>query len=113
MQRYGIVAAVLVSVTAGPCAWGVTFYEYAVTSYFAHPSAITLAGDGALWFTDFGGGKIGRINTAGPSTEDQPPTLGSAPAGIAAGPYGAVWLTESSGKKNKTGRVTTAGAFTD
>jgi virginiamycin B lyase len=37
------------------------------------------------------------------------PTVGSLPAGITAGPDGALWFTES----NKIGRVTTGGVFSE
>jgi hypothetical protein len=50
--------------------------------------------------------KIGRITTAGSITE-YPVPAASHPAGIAAGPDGALWFTESSG--NNIGRITTAG----
>ena len=39
------------------------------------------------------------------------PTLGSVPHGIAAGPDGALWFTESA--TNKIGRITAAGTFTE
>ena len=38
---------------------GVT--EYSVPTVSAEPEGITSGPDGALWFTEFGGGKIGRI----------------------------------------------------
>ncbi len=44
-------------------------------------------------------------------TEFTVPTAGSQPGGIAAGPDGNVWFTESSG--NKIGRITPAGVITE
>jgi virginiamycin B lyase len=43
-------------------------------------------------------------------TEYPVPTVNSDPAGIAAGPDGALWFTESI---NKIGRITTAGVITE
>jgi streptogramin lyase len=50
-----------------------------------------------------------RGNLLGQITEFTIPTAGSAPEGIATGPDGNLWFTESSG--NKIGRVTTVGAI--
>ena len=69
------------------------------------------ASDGALWFTENSGNKIGRITTAGVITEYSIPTNSSRPQGITAGPDGALWFTENSG--NKIGRMTTSGAITE
>src|SRR5437660_1059472 len=44
-------------------------------------------------------------------TEFTPPTAGSGPTTIVAGPDGALWFTELSA--NKIGRLTTGGAFTE
>ena len=76
-----------------------------------NPFAITAGPDGALWFTESGGSKIGRITTAGIVTEFQIPTSGSQSTGITAGSDGALWFTEEFG--NKIGRVTTAGVFSE
>jgi streptogramin lyase len=59
--------------------------------------------DGALWFTEEGSDKIGRITAAGTVTEYAIPTASSAPYGIAAGPDGAIWFTEYG--TNKIGRA--------
>jgi hypothetical protein len=64
-----------------------------------------------LWFTEFGGNRIGRITTAGVITEYTVPTAASGPSVIAAGPDGALWFSEYDG--NKIGRVTTSGAFAE
>ena len=69
------------------------------------PPGITAGPDGALWFTELDGNKIGRITTAGTITEFTIPTGGSNPIGITAGPDGALWFTEGNG--NKIGRITT------
>ena len=69
----------------------------------AVPEEIAAGPDGALWFTDWAGGKIGRITTAGAITEYAPPTPNSDPFGIAAGPDGAMWFTEEIGKVGRIG----------
>jgi virginiamycin B lyase len=51
--------------------------------------------DGALWFTELAGNKVGRISTAGAIAEFAIPTPDSGPWGITAGPDGAMWFTES------------------
>jgi streptogramin lyase len=91
--------------------------EFAVPSSFAY--GITAGPDGALWFTQSTtptagcfprcpkGNKIGRITTAGIVSEFNIPTAGSGSEGIAAGPDGNLWFTESNG--NKIGRITTTG----
>jgi virginiamycin B lyase len=64
-----------------------------------------------LWFTE-GGGKIGRITTAGYITEYPVLTSRGEPAGIALGPDGALWFTEDYG--NNIGRIAPAsGTFTE
>lgn len=75
------------------------------------PRNITAGPDGALWFTENGGNKIGRITTGGMITETSIPTAFSAPVGITAGPDGALWFTESCG--NKIGRITTGATITE
>jgi streptogramin lyase len=55
--------------------------------------------------------KIGRITTAGVTTEYPVPTANSQPGGIVTGPDGALWFAEDIG--NKIGRITTAGTFTE
>jgi streptogramin lyase len=65
---------------------------------------ITAGPDGNLWFTEYGGNKIGRITTAGSITEFAIPTANSGPTGITAGHDGNLWFTESNG--NKIGRIT-------
>src|SRR5258708_22284130 len=74
---------------------------------------ITTGPDGAMWFTDGIGLRIGRITTAGEITEFPIPSggSGSLPFSITAGPDGALWFTaELSG--NIT-RLTTGGVITE
>src|SRR5579871_60529 len=59
------------------------------------PTAIVAGRDGALWFTETGGNRIGRITTDGAVREFAIPTPRSGPEGIAVGPDGAIWFTEA------------------
>jgi streptogramin lyase len=73
------------------------------------PSAIALAPDGALWYTESGpaSNAIGRITTGGIITNHFPlATPGAEPSDITLGPDGNLWFTEFFG--NKIGRVVTA-----
>jgi uncharacterized repeat protein (TIGR01451 family) len=58
------------------------------------PQGITDGPDGALWYTDPGANKIGRISTSGAVTEYTLPTANSSPTGITTGPDGNLWFTE-------------------
>jgi hypothetical protein len=69
--------------------------EYPVPTPNSEPFGIAAGPDGALWFTESGADKIGRITTAGAVTEFPIPTAGSDPFGIAAGPDGNLWFTEA------------------
>lgn len=81
------------------------------------PNSITAGPDGAVWFTTYGGGEVGRITVAGALTlfnVPRPPGESSdrvrGPEGITAGPDGALWYVEDFG--NRVGRVATDGTFT-
>jgi virginiamycin B lyase len=88
-----------------------TIDEFAVPTAGSEPFNITLGPDGALWFVERAGNKIGRITTTGSITEFSIPTSNSSPAAITTGPDGALWFTELLG--GKIGRITTAGAITE
>ncbi len=88
-----------------------TLTEYPTSSISSAPYGIAAGPDGALWFTESGTNKIGRITTAGAVTEFTVPTSGSYPFAIAAGSDGALWFTESF--TNKIGRITTGGVVTE
>ncbi len=85
--------------------------EYPVPTAASEPWGIAAGPDGAIWFTEFAGNKIGRITTAGVVTEYPVPTASSQPNSITAGPDGALWFLEQEG--NKVGRITTAGSVTE
>jgi virginiamycin B lyase len=103
--RYPLIAAVVL-LGCGPVrAQAVT--EFPVPTVNAALAAITAGPDGALWFTETTGNKIGRIATNGTITEYPLPVANSRPMGITAGPDGALWFTEDG--PPKIGRITTAG----
>ena len=72
---------------------------------------MALGSDGAVWFAEQNGNKIGRITTAGIITEYSILTAGSEPYNIVAGPDGNLWFCEYVG--NKIGQITTAGVITE
>jgi virginiamycin B lyase len=77
--------------------------EFPVPTSFSYPSGIALGPDGAVWFTEENGNKIGRITTNGTITEYPIPTSSSSPSKITAGPDGALWFTEFAA--NQIGRI--------
>jgi virginiamycin B lyase len=110
--RHLLVAAMAgVLLTAADPAAPVAAQQYLIPTQGSEPLDITEGPDGALWFTESSGNKIGRVTTSGTFTEFLVPTTSSDPSGITAGPDGALWFTESSG--NKIGRVTTGGNISE
>jgi virginiamycin B lyase len=85
--------------------------EHALPSSDCAPGDITAGPDGALWFTETAGNRIGRITTAGVINEFPIPTPGSGPVGIATGSDGNLWFTESDA--NQIGRITPGGVITE
>jgi virginiamycin B lyase len=71
------------------------------------PAGIAAGPDGALWFTEENGDRIGRITTAGAISEFSV-TSGAHPTKITAGPDGRMWFTESG--RNQIGAITTSGS---
>jgi virginiamycin B lyase len=67
--------------------------------------------DGALWFTEYFGDRIGRVTTSGAITEYPLPRPSSEPETIVSASDGALWFTEQTG--NAIGRITTSGAITE
>jgi virginiamycin B lyase len=69
-----------------------------------NPGGLAAGPDGAIWFTEETGNKIGRMTTGGAITHEiGVPTAGSLPTEIAVGPDGLMWFTEFNA--NKVGRV--------
>src|SRR5207237_7880212 len=95
--------------------------EFPLTTALPAPQGITTGpDDGALWYTDPGANKIGRISTTSDFapltfnaiTEFTLPTVASDPRGITTGPDNALWFTEFG--TDRIGRVDLAsGAITE
>jgi virginiamycin B lyase len=68
--------------------------EYTVPTANSRPYTIVAGLDGAMWFTESNGNKIGRITLDGVITEFPVPTAGSGPYGICLGPDKNIWFTE-------------------
>ena len=82
--------------------------NFAVPTANSQPSGITAGPDGNLWFTEYGGHKIGRITIAGVITE-YPARSGSFLYQITAGPDGNLWFTDI--YLNRIGRITPSGSL--
>jgi virginiamycin B lyase len=96
---------------ASPAQAGIGRRQYSVPTANSNPTGIAAGPDGALWFTEYNSGKVGRITTWGTFTEFPIPTAQSGPLGIAVGPDGALWFTEQI--SDKIGRIATGGTFTE
>jgi virginiamycin B lyase len=86
--------------------------EYPIPTASSGPTFITAGSDGALWFTEVSGNKIGRITGGGTITEYPIPSAGSNPSGLIAGPDGALWFTEAS-CTGRLAQITTSGSITE
>ena len=87
-----------------------TYTGFDIPTANSEPMGIAAGPDGAMWFTQFAGDKIGRVTNAGSITEF---TLAAdaEPTSIVAGPDGAMWFTAQKG--NSIGRITTSGVITN
>ncbi len=84
---------------------------FSVPTPDSYPESVALGPDGAVWFTEKQGNKVGRLAPGGRWDEFSVPTQDSRPQGIAAGPDGNLWFTENRG--NRIGRVTPSGVITE
>lgn len=78
-------------------------HVYTIPTPDSQPWGIVNGRDGALWFTEWGGNKIGRVTTNGVFSEYPLPTPGAKPQGIARNANGAIWFAESAA--NRIGRI--------
>src|SRR5450432_3397082 len=86
--------AALCFLSFGLSAQVVTEFSAGITPV-AQPYGIARGPDGNLWFTEFGGNRIGRITPSGVVTEFSAGiTANAAPYGITAGPDGNLWFAE-------------------
>jgi virginiamycin B lyase len=96
LRRLLLSSAVAV-LAAAPLRAQVTIDQFPVPTGGSRPYTIVAGPDGALWFTESIGNKIGRITTGGSFKEYPVPTADSGPYGIATGPDGNIWFTERFG----------------
>ena len=85
--------------------------EFLLPAADGYPNGIAAGPDGALWFTEFEGHRIGRITTSGQIREFPLISSDGKPGGIAAGPDGALWFTEAG--SHRIGRITTTGQISE
>jgi streptogramin lyase len=101
----GLVLAMWLATPASVRAAEPTLTEPTVTEYTAGltpgggPNAMTRGPDGAMWFSEYDGGKLGRIAADGTIAEYPPAgrtqlTSGAHPSGVVAGPDGNIWFSE-------------------
>jgi streptogramin lyase len=84
--------------------------RYRVPTSPSEPFGIALGPDKAIWFTEFFGGKIGRLDPVTGTIHEYPiPYSQSFPAGITAGAH-ELWFLDLN---DDVGRVTTAGKVTE
>jgi RHS repeat-associated protein len=86
---------------------GGTATEYSITGY---AQGIVSGPDGNVWYANPSTGRIGKMTTAGVSTEYALPE-NSGPESIAVGPEGKLWFTDL--RTSKIGSITTAGAVVE
>lgn len=84
--------------------------EIPLSTNLPAPQGIVQGDDGAMWYTDAGSNKIGRI-TLDSITEYTLPTPNSDPRGITFGPDFNLWFTEFG--TDRIGRITLAGVLTE
>lgn len=77
---------------------GGSITEFPIGNSASNILDITRGPDGAMWFTENFGSKIGRITVGGSLTEYSL-TPGAGPVGITVGRDGAIWFTEASAGK--------------
>jgi len=88
------------------------FTEFPLPNPNSGPTTVSIASDGALWFTESSGNRIGRMNPDGSGLKEfELPHPGSAPRIITIGSDGNMWFSEHLG--NRMGRITTAGVVTE
>lgn len=78
-------------------------HDYAIPTPGAQPWGIAAGKDGALWFTEWAGNKIGRVTTDGAFSEFALPTPNAKPQGIARARDGSLWFVETGA--NNIGRI--------
>ena len=70
-----------------------TFAKYSIPTARSGANRIVTGPDGALWFTEQGAAKLGRVTTTGSFKEIQM-VSGTAPSHVASA-YGQLWVTDA------------------
>ena len=78
----------------------------------ADPTALVMAGDKNLWFTEQNTGKIGRVTPSGVITEFSIPTSDAHPLQLVAGLDGNLWFSEYFGELSGEAIVGDSGRVT-
>jgi virginiamycin B lyase len=79
-----------------PAGWPApTINEFPTTTASSNPIGIVAGKDGALWVTESGLDKIGRVSVNGSVSEYTSPVTGLGLKGIAVAPDGSIWFAES------------------
>jgi len=91
-----------------------TITEFPVASSMG-PGPITGSTNGFVWFAEPNDDTIGRISPTGAVTEYPLPDSYQEPRGIAAGPSGTVWFTETGSHTGSEGigRIDASGTITE
>jgi len=76
-----------------PAPADVAIHAYALPSG-SNPHDVAVGGDGIVWFTAQGAGKLGRLDPATGKVDLVPLGAGASPHGVIIGPDGAPWVTE-------------------
>ena len=82
--------------------------EFPLPDRAGRPHGITAGGDGEMWFTEWGGNRIGSITPDGVVEVHDLPTPRSEPHGITLGPDGAVWTALETGALARLGSTPAA-----
>ena len=80
--------------------------EYNLPTATVAPQGIVFAPDGAFWFTEANGNRLGRITLAGAITEYDLPSPASEPFAIVVGPDSALWFTEAAEQVGRASIIT-------
>jgi virginiamycin B lyase len=107
--------AILVGITAatppGTAQAAARVKTFTIPTRASSPFRIARGPDGNLWFTEWTGGKIGRITPRGTVTEFPVPGGQAAPTDITAGLDGAMWFTL--GSTGTIARISMTGQITE
>ena len=86
--------------------------EIAIPTNYAQPMDLTTGPDGALWFTEQGTRKVGRMTTAGVFTDFRCRVSTALPEAIASSADGNLYVADMAYGHETLDKVTTAGVIT-